>query len=44
MWTESQEEKDIIAPQVAAGSKSLVTQVKAMLEEQDYSKFVLAAT
>jgi len=44
MWAESQEEKDIIAPQVAASSKSLFAQAKAILEAQDYSKLVLAAT
>ena len=44
IWNESQEEKDIIVPAVAANSKSLVAQVKAMLEEQDYSQLVLTAS
>ena len=44
VWNEGQEEKDIIAPQVSAGSKSIVNQIMTKLQEQDYSSLVESAS
>ena len=44
VWNEGQEEKDIIAPKVSAGSKSVVNQIMTKLQEQDYSSLVESAS